>query len=186
MHWHSLPQTFEDAITVTRNLGVKYIWIDSLCVVQDDPEDWATESAKMEAVYGNLYLTIAATASADACGGLFRKTVAPIRLAAHMGEIRITVFVREMIAHSSYQKYDKPYPEYTASLPLLSRSWVLQEFYLPARVIHFADFEVVWECNEKGGAVAILVCGRRAAPNTAPNTSSPKALIAMAPRVCKL
>lgn len=134
---------------MTRNLGVKYIWIDSLCIVQDDPEDWAAESAKMEAVYGKLYLTIAATASADACGGLFRKTVAPIRLAVLMGEKPITVFIREMIAHSSYQEYRKPYLEYTASLPLFSRSWVVQEFYLPARVIHFADFEVAWECNER-------------------------------------
>ena len=70
--WQALPPTFRDAITVTRELGVRYIWIDSLCIRQDDRSDWHSESKKMRAVYQNAVLTIAATASNDSYSGLFR------------------------------------------------------------------------------------------------------------------
>ena len=65
MSWEDIPKTFQDAITVTRYLGFHYIWIDSLCIVQDDNEDWARESAKMSSIYANAVLTIAASAAAD-------------------------------------------------------------------------------------------------------------------------
>lgn len=63
-----LSETFQDAITLTRQLRVQYIWIDSLCIVQDDRYDWETESATMAAVFQNAYLTIAASLAADSSG----------------------------------------------------------------------------------------------------------------------
>jgi Heterokaryon incompatibility protein (HET) len=66
-----VPKTFEDAIVVTRKLHVQYLWIDSLCIIQDDPEDWGTESLLMDQVYKNALLNIAATAASDSSGGLF-------------------------------------------------------------------------------------------------------------------
>ena len=59
--WNSLPLTFQDAISFARKLGVKYIWIDSLCIIQDDREDWERESANMAAIYQGLLLALAAT-----------------------------------------------------------------------------------------------------------------------------
>jgi hypothetical protein len=41
--YHALPKTFQDAVTVTRELAVRYTWMDSLCIVQDDPADWEAE-----------------------------------------------------------------------------------------------------------------------------------------------
>jgi len=67
-----LPQTFQDAIELTRRLGIRYIWIDSLCIVQDDASDWADESKQMGTIYERSYLTIAATSAPDGDGGLFR------------------------------------------------------------------------------------------------------------------
>lgn len=61
--WDKLPSTFQDAITVTRRLGIAYIWIDSLCIVQDDAQDWEREAAKMALIFESAYLTIAATAA---------------------------------------------------------------------------------------------------------------------------
>lgn len=61
--WHALPKTFQDAVTTTRNLGLHYIWIDSLCIIQDVRADWETESACMSSIYENSLLTIAATSS---------------------------------------------------------------------------------------------------------------------------
>ncbi|CAI0642010.1 unnamed protein product [Colletotrichum noveboracense] len=48
-----LPRTFQDAVNITRSLGVDYLWIDSLCIVQDDPDDWIKESRLMERVYSS-------------------------------------------------------------------------------------------------------------------------------------
>ncbi|KAK2050895.1 HET-domain-containing protein, partial [Colletotrichum caudatum] len=66
-----LPPTFRDAVSITRSLGIRYVWIDSLCIVQDSEEDWELESARMGAVYASSYLTIAASASPDSTGGCF-------------------------------------------------------------------------------------------------------------------
>ncbi|KAL2196280.1 heterokaryon incompatibility protein-domain-containing protein [Corynascus similis CBS 632.67] len=67
--WNELPVTYRDAITLTRRLGIRYIWIDSLCIVQDDKDDWRREAAKMADVYSNAYLTIAADLHTVAAGG---------------------------------------------------------------------------------------------------------------------
>jgi hypothetical protein len=59
IHWDELSKTFQDAIKITQGLGVRYIWIDALCIVQDDQEDFEIECAKMAMVYSNAYCTIA-------------------------------------------------------------------------------------------------------------------------------
>ncbi|KAI1375783.1 HET-domain-containing protein [Hypoxylon crocopeplum] len=68
-----LPKTFQDAIKITRRLGVKYLWIDCLCIIQDDPDDWEREASAMSQVYRNSYLTISAAASKDSYTGCFPK-----------------------------------------------------------------------------------------------------------------
>jgi hypothetical protein len=62
--WSDLPATFQDAITICHELDVQYMWIDSLCIIQDSDEDWEEESAKMGTIYENAWITIAATSSA--------------------------------------------------------------------------------------------------------------------------
>jgi hypothetical protein len=64
--WERLPKVIQDAISVTRRLGIRYIWIDSLCIVQDDREDWKTEASKMHSIYRNAFVTIAAVSSSSA------------------------------------------------------------------------------------------------------------------------
>ena len=66
-----LPQTFLDAVWIARHLDIQYLWIDALCIIQDDLLDWEHESSKMASIYGMSYLTIAATGSADSLGGCF-------------------------------------------------------------------------------------------------------------------
>jgi len=60
-----LPKTFQDAVIVTRQLGLRYLWIDSLCIIQDCIDDWRYEAARMAAVYSNAVVTVAATAAED-------------------------------------------------------------------------------------------------------------------------
>lgn len=68
-----LPKTFADACSVARSVGAQYIWIDSLCIIQDSKDDWRRSAAMMWEIYTNSYLNISATASYDSTQGLFRK-----------------------------------------------------------------------------------------------------------------
>jgi hypothetical protein len=65
-----LPRTFRDAVEVTRGLGYKYLWIDSICIIQDEPQDWKDEAPRMAVVYGNAVCSIMALDSKDHNGGL--------------------------------------------------------------------------------------------------------------------
>ena len=78
-----LPRTFRDAVKVTRGLGLRYIWIDSLCIIQDSKSDWEQEAAQMADIYKGSYVTIAAEGSRDSHGGILRERIfdfSPIEL----------------------------------------------------------------------------------------------------------
>lgn len=67
----SLPKTFRDAVVITYHLNINYIWIDSLCIIQDSEEDWNLEASRMAQIYSSSFLNIAATACKDSTVGLF-------------------------------------------------------------------------------------------------------------------
>jgi hypothetical protein len=141
--WNLLSRTFQDAICMTRKLGFRYIWIDSLCIVQDDVLDWEKESAQMASVYSNGYLTLAGTRSANGNGGLFSTR--------HDVEISGTtpdghpycIYFRERIDHHIEMIPNSTIEHY----PLLTRAWVYQERMLSTRVLHFGHFELFFECR---------------------------------------
>jgi len=67
----TLPPTFRYAMLVTRDLGVRYLWIDSLCILQDSAVDWEREAPQVGAVYEGGYVMLAARASVNCYGGCF-------------------------------------------------------------------------------------------------------------------
>ncbi|OQV03642.1 hypothetical protein CLAIMM_08660 [Cladophialophora immunda] len=75
-----LPATFQQAVTITRELGIPYLWIDSLCIIQDDDLDWETEASRMGIVYFASYLTLSAMSSADDSSGCYRDSSKPIEV----------------------------------------------------------------------------------------------------------
>jgi hypothetical protein len=169
--WRSLCKTFQDAIDVTRSLGVRYIWIDSLCIIQDDDVDWNEQSALMKDIYGNSYLTIAATASKDGSGGLFvqRKNEAycisltksrPLEChkSTSQDSVALGVGCREVYFHG-YELYPHGHEAYShdsrMTEPLLRRAWAYQERILSQRVIQYTSEELIWEC----GTRTICECG---------------------------
>ncbi|KAI3331751.1 HET-domain-containing protein [Xylariaceae sp. AK1471] len=146
----SLPKTFRDAVFMTRLLECQYLWIDSLCIIQDSKDDWAREAARMADIYGNSYVTIAAVMSANSHGGLFSKHEAAavkhtIQRAGEDGR-DVIVDVRPALEHTSYYE-SRPY-----GLPpgagawLLGRAWCFQEYLLSPRVLLFTDWEILWVC----------------------------------------
>jgi hypothetical protein len=146
--WSSLSKTFQDAIVLARALGVRYIWIDSLAIIQDDSNDWAREASRMASVYQNSWLSIAATAASNGNDGF----LLPRPIYGIDGEENghpYRVLVRENIDHSPFsQRAQMSNPSTKRRLPLLSRGWTLQEQLLAPCIIHFTEQELVWECNE--------------------------------------
>ncbi|KAI9641959.1 hypothetical protein NHQ30_009828 [Ciborinia camelliae] len=76
--WTKLPRIFQDAIMVVRALEIIYLWIDSLCIIQQDQEDCEKESIRMASVYSNSYLNLAATGSSDSRGGMDDSLITPL------------------------------------------------------------------------------------------------------------
>jgi hypothetical protein len=138
----TLPKTFNDAIRITRELGLRYIWIDSLCIIQDSPEDWEKEASLMHTVYKNAYCTVAASASRDGSGGCFvQGPYAPIQ-AGFEG-----LFPRLDVAHGVRPRPPPLWKKMIESGPLGSRAWCFQERQLSPRVVHFTIHGLMWECR---------------------------------------
>lgn len=157
--WSSLPRTFQDAIEIAEGLDIRYLWIDSLCIIQDDTDDWERESSRMASIYANTYLNIAATSSGSSDGGCFKPRwieaiwsdeswACPVADVKIEGDRGIEIFARfeQWRAHEDFIKRDNVIG-IPARSPLLARAWVFQELYLSPRTIHFHASELVWECN---------------------------------------
>ncbi|KAF8846946.1 HET-domain-containing protein [Acephala macrosclerotiorum] len=158
--WKDLPLTFQDAIVVALELEIEYLWVDSLCIIQDDDSDWKKEAAKMSEVYANAFITIAATASPHSRGGLFGAAQAAQRRQSYVlmkspdGSATLPLCSRISAQHW-WQYYA---PESTCGenygvesrdanvFPLLHRGWIFQERILSPRVLHFSRDEVILEC----------------------------------------
>ncbi|KAH6677104.1 heterokaryon incompatibility protein-domain-containing protein [Halenospora varia] len=142
----SLPKTLRDAIAFTRRLGIQYIWIDSLCIIQDSPEDWQRESALMGKIYSHCFCMIAAAASENCDGGLFAR-----RLDLPILGITPTVIKKQtpfVLLKDEYFGWD----ELLKKSPLTDRGWVLQERELSPKIVYFTKEELLFECREARGA----------------------------------
>ncbi|KAK1637532.1 hypothetical protein BDP81DRAFT_460224 [Colletotrichum phormii] len=134
----NLPKTFQDAITVTRGLGIDYIWIDTLCIIQDDKTDWERESTKMEEVFSAAYCTISAASAKSSLDG-FLSDRAP-RPSVHL-RVKDLPDVLYVCAHIDNFHQDVELAE------INRRGWVLQERALSRRSIYFTPTQVYWECG---------------------------------------
>ncbi|KAK5653428.1 hypothetical protein OQA88_8913 [Cercophora sp. LCS_1] len=175
--WDRLPPLFQDFILLARALGCRYAWIDSLCIIQDDHEDWMVESAKMSEIYYNATLNVAATAMRNATRGLFHprihgqgfrdtlKTSGSLLSGVDGDPLETTltelgdgtpIFAR--ISHDRSHEALHGDMEYfrTAMEPLLNRAWVFQERLLSRRTLHFGASEILWECRTD----CFCECGR--------------------------
>lgn len=144
-----LPRTFADAVMITRRFEIRYLWIDSLCIMQDNEADWRWESARMNKVYKNSWLNIAATGSPDPNGGCFFS-----RETAIVEPLSMDVFWRrdnEQKDHKSTNYLCMDLDMWTLGInesPLGGRAWVVQERFLSPRQIHFGSQQLFWECRE--------------------------------------
>ncbi|KAI1871405.1 uncharacterized protein JN550_004399 [Neoarthrinium moseri] len=145
----SMPRTHRDAVTIARKLGIRYIWIDALCIIQGDREDWSREAALMHKVYSRAALTIGGLSASNVDGPLL-----PQRTARH----RIAVPIPWPFTSGPYAS-DKPYQVFITpqfqdfdkafdGSPLSTRGWTFQERAMSARFLHLAPELFHWECRE--------------------------------------
>lgn len=140
----SLTKTFRDAMDVSRKLRIQYIWIDSLCIIQDDDKEKGEEIQRMGDIYGNAYLVISAALAHNGDEGLYHeRSPHSIEVTTEAGQtVKAQVFEK---SHHDIWKKGEQYWE-APKLPLFVRAWTFQERLLATRVIHYTPTELVWEC----------------------------------------
>jgi hypothetical protein len=141
-----LPNTFRDSLVVARKLGIRYIWIDSLCIVQDDPDDWMNEASHMHQVYANSLCNICATGARDSSGGLFHDR--------DPGQLRTCDVTIPWVAEGGrFRLYNlNMWTREVLEAPLNTRAWVVQEYMLSPRQLHFGSKQILWECLQTSAA----------------------------------
>ena len=130
-----LPQNFQDAILVTRNLGIQYLWIDAACIIQNSPDDWAEQAPQMASIYSGSLLTISALEAPDSNSGFLgaRPDSSPL-----LGTLKDRYL----------RNYPKAFLDVLDASVLNSRGWCAQERLMAPRVLHFTKEQMVWECSE--------------------------------------
>jgi hypothetical protein len=151
-----MSKTVTDAIMISKILQIQYLWVDALCILQDDYEDWNYQSNQMRQVYSESFLTLAASSTADCSEGIFTTQ--------NRASQRVTVKLRNESIYASVQpSSDKQHigpflmdnssqfniwSQQQEALPLCRRAWALQERVMSNRVLYYTTEELWWECNE--------------------------------------
>lgn len=143
-----LPATIADAIRITRALGIQYLWIDALCIMQDSDADWAAEAVKMSEYYGGAIITIIAANSPHSQFGILHSRprildcTVPFRsphaaAGGHSPQVRLRSFGT---AHASAASFSKS--------GWRRRGWTLQEELFSVRKLIYTEHQMLWECLE--------------------------------------
>ncbi|OAL56187.1 HET-domain-containing protein [Pyrenochaeta sp. DS3sAY3a] len=152
-----LSATIRDSVVVTRALGLRYLWVDSMCIIQDDSDDWARESATMSKVYGLSTCTIAAANSGSGSSGCFANRnqyrVRPCRVPnPFKTDSKYSFFIRSQYLHNIHDRGVRGSLWY-------NRGWVFQERTLSPRLLIFCGTQILWAC-EGMQAAETWPCGK--------------------------
>ena len=148
------PKTIQDAFTLCRALGFRFLWVDCLCIVQDSKEDWERQASIMGAIYSKATITIRAAVGAESDHGLFTPRVKEKNVSVRLPCVAPNSLVGECFVRGELYC--------STGDPLDGRGWALQESLLAPRTVTFGHVEMFWECrhacwNESGNSTTILV-----------------------------
>ena len=132
-----LRRSFRDALKAAARLKVRYLWIDSLCIIQNSTDDWQHEAGLMSDVYMNSWCNIAATKALDARDGCFAER--------NLLDISHCIIEAKWTSHPS-ETYVCWIPDIWENAvnnqKLLQRAWVTQEIVLSSRLLHFSEYQM--------------------------------------------
>lgn len=146
-----LPRTFRDVVQVARKFGCRYLWIDSLCIIQDDRKDWEVEATLMQQYYKHSFLTVAAADGSNGEAGLFRDRNGLRNRPCELQFADINGSLRHLYAYTNSMSCDLKRSSLSDSYkpsPLYSRAWVFQEQALSPRTLAYARDRISWRCQE--------------------------------------
>jgi Heterokaryon incompatibility protein (HET) len=156
----ALPPTFRDAVSVVRRVGLRFLWIDSLCIIQDSREDWRRSAAQMKDIYSNAACVIAAVASWTSSESFFARQSPLAANPCLLGVRGHLVSVNGNAENSFSGIYALPPLKYTSDSwedvrlsRLRSRAWCYQEEQLAKKVVYFGDHQVLLSEHGPSGAV---------------------------------
>jgi hypothetical protein len=132
----SFPPTFRDAIIITRRLSYRYLWIDSICIVQNDEMDWEGECQKMCDVFENSVFSISALRDSDGTSGILKERQLHQSLILHL-EDGTRIGVRPV---------PQNFKNAIRSSAMETRGWILQERILSPAILHIGQSQMYWEC----------------------------------------
>ena len=149
--WKLLHFVFQDAALATLELGFSYLWIDSLCIIQNCALDWSTQSSQMGKIFKFATLNIAATGFRHGKRGLFvgreLSELLPMKVFANWQGTWLRPDRRKRRTFY-YMVEDDLWTRDITCAPLNRRAWVLQERLLSPRILHFSKRQLFWECLE--------------------------------------
>jgi hypothetical protein len=142
----TLGRTFQDAVIATRRLGIPYLWIDCLCIVQDDPRDWIEESARMGSIYANSIVNLVAASAPSRLDGCFNN-----RSPETTGRV-LQLNIRETVDDEATSLYgcvpaEHKHPFEPQNCVTAGRAWCFQETFLAPRSLFFFKEGLAWECR---------------------------------------
>lgn len=141
--------TIRDAILVTRALEIMYIWIDALCIIQDDDaKEWNEQASKMNEIYGGSTVTLAVASSNSVMNGFLNE-----RALQHIPILLPSNPARESSGTKSPAKVFIS-PEWVKNGgelngPWSNRGWTMQEGLIPSRLLHYTSSQMIWKCGEE-------------------------------------
>jgi hypothetical protein len=141
--FETLPATYRDAVVVARKLAVRYVWIDALCIVQDDANDWLEQSAIMGNIHVNAICTLAAHSATDDTRGFLDSSLSAdttVLLGVHSANNRGEDEGAVLASPGRHPEME------IGNSPLSRRGWVVQERLLSPRIIHFVPNGIYLEC----------------------------------------
>jgi hypothetical protein len=141
-----LPVNFRDAVSIARGLNIKYLWIDSICIIQDGDNgaDLNRELAKMGFIYQNAHLTIVAVSSSDSSGGCFPRPASDVCFSVPNNTQDDYLIGARVLDKKGYAV---SIDDINAHYPLLTRGWVFQEVLLSPRIVLCNYGEFTFECR---------------------------------------
>ncbi|KAK5637170.1 hypothetical protein RRF57_012882 [Xylaria bambusicola] len=143
-HLDQFPATLRDAIIITRALGIRYIWIDALCIFQDSDQDWAQEAGRMRAVYQGAVVTLAAACASNAHEGILRERQESTLPQCCLDWRADDATTAKVFLRSGSELWDENFHQSI----LNTRGWTLQETLLAPRTLWFGQQQLVFECAE--------------------------------------
>lgn len=171
-----MPPTLRDSVLICERLGLTHIWIDSLCIIQDSPSDWAQEATRMGGIYAGSTLTIAISASSSVYDGAFNQCSLPYTKSKDFDKDWIVVdgtlrngeksrlYIGQRAAHGErfvafYNRIGALSAPAVFRSPLTQRAWALQEQLLSPRTLYYTSTHLYWGCRHCMISEDNMYCG---------------------------